>query len=1002
MIRQLLQRALVGAVLSGVVRTAGAQQADAGTIGGRVTERGTGTPVPAAQVFVVGTGFGGTTDDAGAYRITGVPAGVVQVRVRRVGYESLTQSVTVSAGAVATADFAVGRAAAVLSQVTVTATGGAQQAREQGNVVSQVRPDSLSLAAVPNFSSLVQGRASGVNVTQSGGTTGSGARIRIRGANSVSLSNEPLIIIDGVRVTGTAAGNIATTLGVGGQEPSRLNDILPEEIENVEILKGPAATGLYGTQAANGVIQITTKKGQRGAPRWNFYAEGGLLSEVNDYPANFGGFGVNADGSETESCTLEFQALGECTIQNVASFNPLEDNSPFRTGSRQKYGLGVSGGTEAATYFLSGDYEGENGVYEVNNLDRINLRLNATARLRPDLNLAITTGYLTSRLGFPQNDNNILGVVSGGVLGTPVNNPETGGYYAVAPESTYRITTQQEANRYTAGLNGTWTPLGWLSVLATAGFDITNRDDNELIPPGAVAFADYPEGSRERNRFTLANYTANLSATANYGIREGVTGQTVAGVQFNREDFEGNFAYGARLLAGTGSLGGTTSRYAVNETNTDNRLIGGLVSQQIGFRDRVFITGALRGDQNSAFGENFGFAYYPSVQASWVVSEEGFFPRIDALTSLRLRSAYGQSGLRPSFRDAIQFFTPTAVTLRGQDEPGFTFGGVGNPNLKPERTSEWEGGFDASFWEDRLSLQATYFARRSTDALIQRRLAPSLGTGNGTGGTENPAVRFENLGAVTNKGLETQVVAQLFQTPRFGADVTVNYTTLANKLVTIGGGIEPILFGLGGDTQRHQEGYALGSYWQRPYTFADANSDGVITSEEVTIGDTAVYLGSILPKTALTVSPTVTLFRNLQLSALVDFRGGFKQYNATSEFRCSTIYNCEEIYVAGTPLADQARAIASQNGTVAGYIEDASFTKLREVALTLSLPEQWAGALGSRAASLTFAGRNLGLWTDYTGFDPEVNYAGQVNWSQAEFLSQPNVRYYTARVSLNF
>jgi TonB-dependent starch-binding outer membrane protein SusC len=258
MIRQ-LGRLLVAAAVVGSAPAA-AQQTT-GIITGRVTERGTAQPVSLAQVFVVGTGFGAVTNDSGVYRIVNVPTGPATVRVRRVGFESVAQPVTVTAGSAVTADFVVGRAAAVLSQVTVTATGAATTARQQGNLVSTVRPDSVPLAAVPNFSSLVQGRASGVTVQQSGGTTGSGARIRIRGANSVSLSNEPLIIIDGVRVTGTAAGTIATSLDVGGQEPSRLNDILPEEIEDVQILKGPAATGLYGTQAANGVIQITTKKG---------------------------------------------------------------------------------------------------------------------------------------------------------------------------------------------------------------------------------------------------------------------------------------------------------------------------------------------------------------------------------------------------------------------------------------------------------------------------------------------------------------------------------------------------------------------------------------------------------------------------------------------------------------------------------------------------------------------------------------------------------------------
>jgi TonB-dependent SusC/RagA subfamily outer membrane receptor len=304
--------------------TAGAQQpAAAGTITGRVTEQGSGAPLAAAQVFVVGSTRGAITAENGSYRIPGVPSGSVEVRVRRLGFAAQTRTVTVTPNGTATADFTVARAAATqLEQVVVTATGEQQRVREQGNavgVIPTLEPERL--AAVQNFSQALAGQAPGVQVLQSAGTTGAGARIRIRGANSISLSNEPLIIIDGVRVNSNAS---STAFGVGGQTPSRLNDINPEDIERVEVLKGPAAAGLFGTQAANGVIQIFTKRGAVGRAQWNTFAERGRIDEVGEYPDNWGAWRT-ANGRPAFGCNLISVNSGACRQDSLATFNPLEN-----------------------------------------------------------------------------------------------------------------------------------------------------------------------------------------------------------------------------------------------------------------------------------------------------------------------------------------------------------------------------------------------------------------------------------------------------------------------------------------------------------------------------------------------------------------------------------------------------------------------------------------------------------------------------------------------------
>src|SRR3954471_15143415 len=360
--KHLLAAATAAAMALAPVGRAVAQQ-NTGIVAGRVTEAGGQRPIPEAQISIVGTTRGARTDVEGRYRITSVPAGSATLRVARIGFQSTTRQVTVVAGQEATADFGMGPVATVLSAVTTTASGTQQLGRENGASVAQISTDTIVLAPIQNFSQLLTAKTPGVTISQSTGTTGEGARVRIRGANSMSLSNEPLLIIDGVRIDNTPESN---TIGVGGQSPSRLNDINPEDIESFEIVKGPAAAALYGTAAANGVIQITTKRGSAGRTKWNGYGEIGSIYENNYYPPNYGGWtktplysfpGWPRSRRPSPTCNLVNEAFGDCTIDSLSTLRPLEVHSPFRTGHRQKLGGSVSGGVPASTYFLSADAE---------------------------------------------------------------------------------------------------------------------------------------------------------------------------------------------------------------------------------------------------------------------------------------------------------------------------------------------------------------------------------------------------------------------------------------------------------------------------------------------------------------------------------------------------------------------------------------------------------------------------------------------------------------------
>ena len=968
---------------------------DAGTITGVVVDAGSLAPIPSAQVQIVGTTRGVVTGEDGRFRIAGVRPGTYQVRVLRLGYQGSSQTVSVTSGGTNELSFALAQAAVSLEQVVTTATGEGERKREIGSAVATMQPAVAQITAAQNVSQLITGKVAGIDVQQAGGTVGSGSRIRIRGATSLSLTNEPLIVVDGIRFNNSVANSTttgSTTIGVGGQVPSRFNDINPDDIETIEVLKGPAAAAQYGTAAANGVIQITTKRGRSGKARWTTYAEGGTIKDVTDYPANY----LRTSPTGTR-CTLDSQTRGLCTQapDSVFSFNPLVAHSPFLDGKRGGYGASVTGGNDQVTYYVAGNYDKQQGVFQTSLDQRGSGRANVSMQLRDNWNLQVGSSYLADHLRLPQNDNNTLGIISAGLLGAARDNPVTLGYLSGAtPQQIYAINTRQDINRFESSVNSAYQPLNWLTATVVAGLDYLNRWDNELVPPNKVNFGSLPDGQRTSNPYSIYNYTANGTLSASFTPFEGLKSTTKVSGLFNKELVRGTLAFGAKLLGGTSSLAGASARFSVNEVNTDNKTVSRLIREDLAWRDRVFLSGAVRNDKNSAFGQDFGSINYPSATLSWVVNEEGFFPKTPYLSSLRLRAASGKSGQKPNFRDAITFFNAQTVTVSGADVPGITIGGTGNPALRPEKSRETELGFDVGFIDEKIGLEVTHYQKRTDDLLIAVPLPPSLGL---------TTTQFQNLGSVSNKGWEYVMNTRVLDMPRVGFDFTITGSTNDNKLLTLGflptgDPVPPIVVNT---QQQHRVGVPLGSYFQKSYTFNDANGDGIIARSEITLSDTAVYLGNPLPTHQFGFTPTLTLNKIFSISAFFDHKGGYKLFNLTRRFRC-TFFNCPEAYDPKMPLADQAAAIAaSALGTDAGYIEDATFTKLRELTFTVQSPEAMTRALG-HAMSFSLTGRNLKTWTNYTGFDPEINSTPGLNFSTSDFLTLPPTRNWTARITVNF
>jgi len=971
---------LVAALLAFLPAILRAQQ---GSIAGRVADKTTGQAIGNVQVTIGGTTRGALTDREGRYSIGSVSPGEVEVRARFIGYTLATLRVTVVADQAVTVDFALTANPVGLEAVTVTATGALQAAREIPNAVSRINGEArLRDAAPSDLTDFLNSAAPNVTVTPSSGTTGAGTRIRIRGSTSLSLSNDPVLVVDGIRVENTAQSN---TIGVGGQVPSRLDDISPYDVETTEIFKGPSAAVLYGTDAANGAIQIRTRMGRPGRTRWTAYMEGGTLNDVTQWPANYRA--LDAAGA---TCSLTAQATGSCTFDSLASFSPLEVFSPFRQGVRQHYGLSADGGSEQTTFFIAGHFEDERGIYQTNNLTRVNLRANIHNQTSEKLDLDVRTGYTSSGLQLPQNDNNALGIVSSGLLGS-ADSTINKGYGFLQPAQVDVLATRQGVERYTGSLTATFRPLTWLTVRGIAGSDVTNLFNNQFTPPNLIPFNQTTlDGSRIGDRQQIFNFTGNFNGTASFRLTPSIVSNTTAGFQYFKNKVLTINASGRKLTAGSGTLNGVVIP-AVDENVDEFVTVGYFVDEQVAIRDRLYLGAALRGDDNSAFGKNFNNIVYPKVSASWVVSEEPFFPRSGVLSSLRVRAAYGHSGRQPGPTDAIQFFDPVAVTAGG-DVSGVSFGSLGNADLKPERTREVELGFDADLLDSRAHLEFTYYDKSSKDALIARNLAPSAGVST---------TQFENLGQITNKGVEIVLSVTPISRPNVAWTISAGAWGNRNRLVELGDGIAPIIFGLGGASQRFAEGVPAGGYWMTPYTFSDANNDGLIATTEVTLGSAPVYLGTPFPTHGGTLSSDLTLLGRLRVHALFDGRFGHKLFNSTEQFRCG-FGICQGRMDPETPIAQQAAAVANLLGTQAGYIEDGGYVKFRELSFTYDAPTAWAARLSATALSFSLAARNLATWTDYTGIDPELNQGGQVQFSTAEFLTQPPVRTWTMRINLTF
>jgi outer membrane receptor protein involved in Fe transport len=639
---------------------------------------------------------------------------------------------------------------------------------------------------------------------------------------------------------------------------------------------------------------------------------------------------------------------------------------------------------------------------------KASFRANLNMSVSPQLDLAVQSNFIRVNHRLPQVDNNVNSFWYNGAMGPGWKGAGPGytgkgsvgqalnGYAFATPAEIFQSKTSQNVQRFIGGTNADWRPRSWLNTRADVGVDLSNRVDE-----GLCLFQQCPDfgtqrlGSARDARANLRNSTANLLTTASSQPRDWLGIKGTVGVQYvNYTDLRNN-AQGSQLPPGAQTPGSGTIRDASAST-TLTRTLGFFVEGAASLNDRMFVTAAMRSDQNSAFGSNFQRVYYPKASFSWLISDESFFPRPGWLNSLRLRSAIGASGVQPGPNDALRTYSVVTTNIGNIDISGLRSNQLGNQDLKPETATEWEGGLETQVFNGRVNLDVTYYNKTSKDALINLTIAPSAGASSGS--------VLTNLGSVKNYGLEGVLTANLVTIPQVAWDVTIAGSRNANKLVTLGkdatGRDVPSIIG---NTIRQIPGYPLNGYWQRPYTFDDANGDGIIVPTEVTVDTGFVFLGYSQPRNEVSVSSSLDLWRGrVRINTLVDHKGGFVVLNSEQQFLCQQAPGCFGLTSYDAPLWDQARAIAQRFTPVlsqTGYIEDASFWRIRELSVTYALNEQWAQRyLRARDVSITLAGRNLKVFTDWTGADPEQNYSQ--GDTQSTLLTAGPPRYYTVRVTV--
>jgi len=1023
-----------------------------GTVAGKVTST-TGEALPGANVVVQiqALTLGAATDVNGTYTITNVPAGNQKITARFIGYRSDTREVNVAVGKITEVNFELSPTVLPLDEVVVTGAGAAVERMKLGNTVSTINSTNLEAAPVTTLAEILQGRVPGVASLPSGGLVGEGAQIRIRGSASLSQLNEPIVYIDGVRV-GTTQGFANVGAG-GGGEPSRLDDINPDAIERVEILKGAAAATLYGTQANAGVIQIFTKQGAQTKPKFNFEIQQSALQ----YPPK--AYKPNVGFARDSATAANLSTIFGTTITPFVPFEREFVKSIIGTGYGQTYSGSVSGGGSGINYFGSLRYSDVNGPFDPKPeaffgkppggaQDRVRRgQFSANISMVPTeaLRLRLSTQYTNARQETIENNNNIYSPITSAQFGKPERVRKTGvggatsdNAFGNAAFQTVREGLYQETKDATdhgnVSLAATYNVMPELSLDATVGLDYISQRSSNFNPFGwnvdrfvtADVNGALAVGTRQRQEWTV-----DLKALWNTNFASDLSSQLIVGMQGFRSVLNSQVGTGSTFPGPGIEVLGAGQTQTSGSSFSDVIQAGVVAQEQLGYKDYMYLTVGARFDANSAFGTAFKTATYPKASVSFLPLK-AFDMASAEISTLRLRAAIGQSGQQPG---AFDKFT-TYGAIRAPDGSGLAPGNLGNQNLKPEVATEVEFGTEVALFEDRIGIELTVWNRTVKDALIARQFAPSGGFS---------ATQLDNIGELKANGLDISLNLNLIRGEDFSLSMFANGAYLKEEIKSMGGA-PPLK--VGGSYPRYRnfikEGYAPGAFFGpklsteaipfdtdrngqpddmatllayfattrdpslfanglvriigpdgKPYTPALGNQN--LSWIGANPNATAPYyldhyLGKPMPDWSGSFGLNMTLVKNVRIAALFEYKfGEFYVHNLTDAFRRQhptigrNIHGPSELEAilvnpastaqqrvdAALEWAKKYLALSPYDGL--NEIEKIYMVRWRELSVTYDIPAEYSGWFGVGNMSISFAGRNIALWTDYTGIDPETN-----------------------------
>jgi len=957
-----------------------------GTVAGVVLDSANHKGIPSATVRIKDTRLSVLTDEFGGFTVSGVPAGLQTVMVRVLGYSADQQSVRVVDGKTASVSFQLRATPTVLSGV-VTMGNGDQRRIEVPNDITTINVDSvMQRAAIANVTDLLATRVPGLTVTPASGAVGAPAKIRIRGISSINGSNDPVVYVDGVRVPGPTTGTslLATNL------TSRLNDIDVNSIESIDVLKGPSAAALYGTDAGNGVIVIKTKRAQPGVTHWGFSGSYATMNVHNTFPIAYTAWGHSASSNDPRLCTPILFLFAQCVVQDSLVSFQLFKNPRFTSlgsGATHGYSVNMSTGQGNVQYSLTGSFNDAIGAAKMPAytqqalaakygavpewMRRPNVQqtyaLNGTISTQPTSNASVSVSVGGTQLNTRNSGDGVSNA-----------NSDPTDTLAFAQATLFNSRKEQDVSHVTIGMSPTWTPWTWLQFGGAFGTNLVSSTGTSMtdlryaLRPPTIGVTNSVHTEKQSEQ----TYSANTQSTIRLPLTPSVTSTTTVAGDYQRDNTGTTtvLANGIPVESEDPTLATTTTG---QQSTLQSARVGWSVSETLSYLERLFLSMSVRGDRANTFGASSKHPIFPQWGLSWLAfSSAPDLPLLRTVNSLRFRVSYGMAANQPGPLDALSNFQSTIFTMGGSDQVVLVPSSLGNSALLPEKNTEIETGADLELFNSRVSMTATYSRKLSKNALVTRALAPSAGLGNGS--------QVVNVGSVLNGSYELTLAATVVDARLITWRTTTSAYATRNKLVSLGPGASTFST----NTQRYVVGYPIDGTWVKPLLgYADLDRDGLLLSPgELIYGDSVVYAGWPLPKYTINYNNSFGFFKGrLTFDCNFDFQNGITQTPDVHDLQAAVDFHA--------PLAEQAAA--QGNGTVT-----VSSLRWQNATLSWMLPDRMLRAFRAQSAHLSFSGTNLGLWTKYKGADPTISTSRAETRRDAGVL--PPTRNWTMQLSLGY